>query len=217
MNFSFLNSKNFLWFSDFELKLLGMLPGKFFASVVKTALCLLSTAFWGMIMLLERKCSYAFHVLRTLRKNLWVFGETIWTCTSNPNSSCPKQKFYKIQIFWKNQVFWQIQEFKWWFLDFGMKILAENFQQGFLDCNRCLYGNVLRFCCKFCFFSFGFWSDVPLDFWRNFHRWFVKIAFLCSERNFEKNNFENIKHVSKVVDSNRSFLLFWREFSRSIV
>ena len=138
-------------------------------------------------------------------------------CTSNPNSSCPKQKFYKIQIFWKNQVFWQIQEFKWWFLDFGMKILAENFQQGFLDCNRCLYGNVLRFCCKFCFFSFGFWSDVPLDFWRNFHRWFVKIAFLCSERNFEKNNFENIKHVSKVVDSNRSFLLFWWEFSRSIV
>ena len=103
-------------------------------------------------MLLERKCSYAFYVLRTLRKNFWVFGETIWTCTSNPNSSCPKQSSYKTQIFWKNQVFWQFQEFKWWFLDFGMKILAENFQQGFLDCNRCLYGNVLRFCLKF-FFS----------------------------------------------------------------
>ena len=172
-----LATKTFLSFSDFELKLLGLLPIKFFASVVKTALCLLSTASWGMIMLLEGNCSYAFHVLRTLTKNFWVFGETIWTCTSNPNSSCPKQSFYQTQIFWENQVFWQFQEFNWWVLDFGMKSLAENFQQGFLDCNRCLYGNVLRFCCKFCFFIFGFWSDVPLDFWRNFHRWFVKTAF----------------------------------------
>ena len=78
---------------------------KRFASVVKTAFCVSITAFWGKMMLLKRICSYGFRVSRILRKKLWVFAESISAFTSNPNSSRPKQRFWKTQIFWKKLSF----------------------------------------------------------------------------------------------------------------
>ena len=44
----------------------------------------------------------------------------------------------------------------------------------------------------------------------------LKLFFFSSEKLFEVINSEIIKHVEKILDSNRFFLYLWRAFSRSI-
>ena len=58
-----------------------------------------------------------------------------------------------------------------WTMVFGF------WQNLFLDCNGCPYGNVFWFCSNFCFINFGFLSGVLFDFWRNSHSGIVKTAF----------------------------------------
>ena len=56
-----------------------------FCQCCQNSIVRFGNSIWGMMMLSEKICSYPFHVFRTQRKNFWVFGETIWACTSNFN------------------------------------------------------------------------------------------------------------------------------------
>ena len=215
MNFSFPNNKNFLSFSDFELKLLGLIPGKIFSSVVKTAFCLLSTAFWGMIMLLERNCSYAFHILRTLRKNFGCLTKQFGHVRRNITLRFQSNIFRKHRFFEKTKLFtipgFWMMFFGLWQKFFGRKILAV-----FSRLQSVFPRERIQISLQSLFIILGFWVKFLLTFSETFTAGLLKLHFF-SEKLFEVFNFENIKPVSKVVDSDRNFLLFWREFSRSIV
>ena len=137
-------------------------------------------------MLLKRINSDAFHVFRLLGKKPWVFGETISACTSNFNSSCPKQRFWKTPFFWVRLTFWHFQEFERWFLDFGRKFSAESFSRNFLAGISRLQLLFLRepFQIVLQVFSIIFLSGNPFDFWQNFHNRFAETSIFLILRSF---------------------------------
>ena len=155
---------------------------KSFASVVKTALCVLRTAFWAKMMLLKRIYRFAFHVFRRLRKSLGClvkqFRHVCQILTLREQSNF----FRKLRFFWRGLSFWQFQDYERWFFDFGRKFSAEVLWQK--NWGRIFWSAIgvppltfSDFASKF-FYHIQFLSDVLFDFWRKICSWFVKTAFV---------------------------------------
>ena len=102
---------------------------KRFASSVKTALCVLRTAFWAKMMLLKRIYRFAFHVFRTLRKSLGCLVKQFQHVRQILSIRDQSNVFRKLRFFWRRLSFWQFQDYERWFFDFGRTFSAEVFWQ----------------------------------------------------------------------------------------
>ena len=101
--FFFINKKNFCHLQTSSQKFMDCFQKKFLPVLLKQHSSFrehhfqAKWCFWR-----EYVVMLCFSCFPDVKKKLWVFGETIWACTSNHNSSSPKQRFYRTQIFRKN-------------------------------------------------------------------------------------------------------------------
>ena len=106
--------------------------------------------------------------------------------------------FRKHRFFKKTKFFWQFQELERWFLDFGKTF--------FYTAMGVPTGTFSDFAWKF-FNTFGFWLMFLLTCGGKITAGLLKLQFFSSEKLSEAINFENVKHVSRILDSDQIFFI----------